>query len=412
MNKLFASVITCSLLFSVVFGNVAFANEDTTTSNISPYDNTLHMTMTVKWGNVRGTPEHINKVSFDGDISVSQGNVELVRKIRFERHDSQKDRIISKQNPVSWTSWIFNKWDGVRVKVDAPLQSRFVIATDAGGLTIPLTKLVTADKPVVLNLGDGREIVLKVNKIHTDPFLIRAYWGGPTPRVIPEPQPKPVEKKVHTNSVKAVKTVSAHEVQPKKEKVSKVDVKSVKPVSKTSKKVLALAMVSNEILPYPYPYHYPRTDFSGALTVMKGAKIDLLRPLLFEPGHGDKIINDSHNNVSWKSFIYGHYDGVLLKARLDQRKPLDDIFVIKFSELEWSRNISLARLYVKGYARFNINHNGRVYHLILQAVHMPFCEAQEVDSVRCLTTEEAKLVPIKSLEDNSDLSFDIVNKEE
>ena len=356
-SRIIASITTLGVLLSLAGASLATAQTNDATLTAVLHDSNVQMEITVKFGNVYGQPQHIDKTSFDGKIYVGKGDVKLIKTLYFENHDPKKDRITSKQNPVSWRSWIFDKWDGVVIKVNAHPRSNLNITTDAGGLTIPIHKLMTAEKPTILKIGDGREIVVKVNKVITDPFLIRAYWGGP----VPQPQ--------------SVLPVEPIEINPT----------DAAPTAETA--ATLTAPNPNSILPYqPIP-----ANFSGTFETRNGADMKFLHTLLFEPEHGDKITEIGKNYVAWNSYIYGHYDGLLIKAQMDQNYPQDDTVVVKFPELDWGKEYSLAKLYELGTIKSKVEVNGQTYVLVLQAIQTSLCES--TDSVECITIAEAEKIP-------------------
>ena len=353
LKNITLSLLILALLFGFAPMSTSAQNQ---TSGLAVQDKCdyARMLVTVKWGNVLGTPQNTNKISFDGEINVSQGSVNLDKILYFEHHDQQKDRIISKHNPVSWTSWILPKWDGVRVKVSASPEANFTVQTDQGGLSLPIRKLLASRKPTVLQFNDGREIVVKVNKILTNPFYLRVYWGGPAPK-----QVMPVQ----TADEPAVAAMTTQDLD---QQLELVETEEIQPI-------------------------YPLVDFSGAMAVGHGANMKLVKPLLFEEFQGDKILEADPNYIAWNSFIRGHYDGLLAKARLDQINPKDDTLAIKFPEINWSKELSLFKLYQAGTAKYKIMFGGRAYNLIIQAVRKNICP---IITPAELTEAEAVLIEL------------------
>jgi len=295
-----------------------------------PVTNSVKFDIDVTWGNVLGTPTHTGKANFDGSLAVRNGSVQILDTIKFERHDQRKDRIIRKSNPIRWTSWIFNKYDGIKARVNARARAVLHLNTAAGGLNIPVRKLLSADEPIIFNLGDGRELVIKVNKIYTGTFSVAVAWGGPIPSIKPAitgGDPVAIATQIFT---------------PKK-------------------------LTTANVLPAP-------VDFSGKVVVDNGATMNLVRPFWFE--NNDKITENTTNHVAWQSSINGHFDGVLLKTKLDQVNPLDDRISVKFSEIEWSKSFSLTNLYASGIIREEIMINGKRYVLVLVAIKQPVCQSQ------------------------------------
>lgn len=322
----------------------------------------ITMDMTIKWGNVIGTPEHREKVSFDGSVSIRRGSVSLIETIKFDNHGDGKDSITSKQSPVAWDSWILPLWDGVKVRANVYPGSRIVINTDAGGLTVPAKTLLMSTEPTVLQLSDGREIVVEVEKVYTRPFHIVAAWGGPIGQgddaLTPEAELLEAEK--YANDLLSASVSESTEAE----------ISASRPV-------------------------YPPVDFSGAIATGSGGALKLVRTLLFEPGHGDEITHESENYVAWNSKIYGHYDGLLLGAHLDTSDhPIDDTIAVKFGELGFSKEFSLARLYVGGFIKERVVVDGKSYALYLVAIKRPLPEPLLRKGFEGQATPEPKPIPV------------------
>ena len=79
IKKIIASITTLGVLLSLVGGSVALAQADDTTITPIPHDPNVQMELTVKFGNVYGQPQHVDKTSFDGKIYVGKGDVKLVK---------------------------------------------------------------------------------------------------------------------------------------------------------------------------------------------------------------------------------------------------------------------------------------------------------------------------------------------
>ena len=78
---------------------------------------------------------------------------------------------------------------------------------------------------------------------------------------------------------------------------------------------------------------------------------------------------------------------------MDQNYPQNDTVVVKFPELDWGKEYSLAKLYESGTIKSKVEVNGRTYVLVLQALRSPLCES--TDSVECITITEAEEIPVE-----------------
>ncbi|MDC1205308.1 hypothetical protein N8083_00470 [Candidatus Pacebacteria bacterium] len=357
MKKIFTSALLFMMVAIAMNADSAFAG------NIPPYDPPIEAHVTVKWGNVNGTPYEVNKMSFDGSLSVSEGDVSLVDTLYFETHDDAKDQITSKMNPVSWTSWIYNRFDGIKAVVTADPSALVTIRTDAGSISVPYVKLLTAPRATQLKFGDGREIIIKVTKVVTDPFYLYAIWGGP----------------VYTleDEVTAVKEVEnfARDLQ----------------VAESAEAFGVVLDNHSESLRH-------REDFSGSLSFENSARGKLVETILFEPGHGDQIIEKGENYVAWESYIYNHFDGLFFKVQLDQQYPIDDTVAVDFSEIGWSKSFSLTSVYVHGVEIQRVVADDKTYIVGLIAIKRPFCDRMihGSDSVVCsLDVVDPVPLPIK-----------------
>lgn len=308
--------------------------EETQTSELSLLPPYTRFIMEVKWGNVVGDPLTPVKTNFDGSIAVERGQVTLIETLKFDSHDQERDRIRSRANPVAWTSWIFGKWDGVRVGVYAPRQGNVTVETDQGALTIKAGQLADAAAPITLTLSDGRDIVLTTEPYPQRNMLMRVYWGDPEPlaRILPaEEDPRAVELN---------DTEIAQEIQARPEI-------------------------------YPFPMPLPRlVDFSGKLGFGQGATMKFLKTLRFETGQGDAVVTHDRTHASWRSFIANGIDGVLLRASFDPENPRDDTFGIKFGgDIIWSQEYSLRDLYRKRRVEEKIKYGNREYTLVIEIFH-------------------------------------------
>lgn len=143
-------------------------------------DNMLHMVLRVRWGNVLDLPEDKEETNFDGSISLSsdEGHISLIRKLLFESHNSDRDKITSKIDPVSWQSLIYGHWDGVSVLVSGKASDTVTIQTTQGSIVRTIEQLYETHAPIIEDVGEGREIVVKVLPYKKRTFLLQLLWGG------------------------------------------------------------------------------------------------------------------------------------------------------------------------------------------------------------------------------------------
>jgi hypothetical protein len=103
--------------------------------------NTIHYLL-LAWGNLRranadGTDDTTTPQDFSGTLSVTDGALVVVRKVRME--EAQGDGVLPRTDPklVEWTSTIYGGVDGMLVKVIAPADA--TITLTGAGQTIAKT---------------------------------------------------------------------------------------------------------------------------------------------------------------------------------------------------------------------------------------------------------------------------------
>ncbi|MCH7758992.1 hypothetical protein IID20_01390 [Patescibacteria group bacterium] len=169
MKKLFFLLMIISLALGL-YPSIGLAQTSVT--------ETKHFVMTVKWGNVRGEVSDKAKAIFDGSVSSDDSSVRisLIRELLFENHDS----LVSKKNPVSWTSLIYNHWDGVRVLVSAPTTATITVDVGQGTVSKTVQELFDSKEAVVMDVGNGKEIIIKVHPYKNSQAFMTVFWGdGP-----------------------------------------------------------------------------------------------------------------------------------------------------------------------------------------------------------------------------------------
>ncbi|TSC95935.1 MAG: glycosyl hydrolase [Parcubacteria group bacterium Athens1014_10] len=140
----------------------------------------IHYVMAVQWGNVRGDATSNEKTNFDGSIAISNnteasnlGRISLIRTLLFEDHD----QILTKTPNVSWQSWIYNHWDGARVMISAQANANIAVKANGGEITKTAKEFFESKKPIVVELENGREIIIKTHPLKRKKFGLIALWG-------------------------------------------------------------------------------------------------------------------------------------------------------------------------------------------------------------------------------------------
>lgn len=305
MKKILATLLLVGLLLPGALANKALAGEDEIGST-----DMLHFVMTVRWGNVLGEVTDKSRTNFDGSISTSEdGEVSLARPLLFERHNEAADRITSRRDPVSWNSLIFGHWDGVRVLVSSRANAEITIETTQGTLTTTARELFSSKKPIIKDVGDGKEIVVKAYPSRKRAFVAKIIWGRP-----------------HRDDYEKVPRICDKIISERGD---------IGDIDDDDSNVLSASPVRCK--------GFGKEDFSGSLNVEGGVEMKLLRPVRFE--RNDKITSRGPQEISWNSSIYGGVDGILVKFKLARNATKDTMVTLSFPGQDWSKSISLLRLY-------------------------------------------------------------------
>ena len=305
MKKIIFSFIVCSLFATALFmvPVKTFAEETTGDDTaVLASNDMVHFIMTVKWGNVLGEKTDKSETNFDGSIAVSSdGKISLIRELLFEKHNETADKITSKENPISWTSLIYGHWDGIRVLVSSPAGADVTISTSQGSVTKTAKEFYEATKPIIQDVGNNKEIVIKTHPTKKRAFIMKLIWG-----------------KVDKNDYAA--TIGC-------------DIEALKAGGIKAKIKSARCRLLNQ------------ENFSGSLSLTGGATMKFIRALRFEKN--DKINSQSESDINWTSNIYGGVDGLLVKFALDKNITKDTKATLKFDEQDFEKSISLLELYHK-----------------------------------------------------------------
>lgn len=176
LKKAFSLVLAMSFFFSLT---PVLAEENQTAEVIEP-NQMIHYAMTIQWGNVRGDATSKEKTSFDGFVAIASsagatnsGRITLIKELLFEKDD----QILTKTPSVSWQSWIYNHWEGVRVMVSAKADSNITVKADGGEITKTAKEFFQTKKPIVVEVANGREIIIKTQPLKKPKMNLIVLWG-------------------------------------------------------------------------------------------------------------------------------------------------------------------------------------------------------------------------------------------
>jgi len=363
-TKKLKKLLSVVMVFAFVVSVIPIANLKATTSGetldgteTSPTNQMLHFIMKVRWGNVIGDPINSNQSNFDGSVSVSKSaRVSLERTLLFERHnipvptdcsdiDSSGvlacntgesyivDNITKRKDPVSWNSLIYGHWDGVKVLISSPANDNVTIKTNEGTVTMTAQEFYDLSEPYIEDVGEGREIVVKVYPIKDPKYFLKVLWG----------------KTSRTDY--AIRSEEGNEVEVSGENSDS-----------SSNAVIAnsyFKRIVNNITWY---------NASGSFQINDGGEVSLVRALRFE--RNDKIIlSNSKEKIEWISYVAQGVDGILTKLDLDANS-LDnsDTVTVSFIKADWSKDFSVIDLY---HDRRTIAEVAEGYGVILQVWKRP-----------------------------------------
>ena len=293
LKKLLSVIMVFAFAVSLVPANIP--SSGATETAVSSENQMLHFVMQVRWGNVIGEAENINEANFNGSISVSENaRVSLQRALLFEKHNADADKIISKNNPVSWISLIYNHYDGVKVTVSSLADNEVTITTTEGTVTKTAQELYDLTDQYAEDLDDGREIVIDVYPAQKDPsFFLKVFWG-----------------KIDKNEYNERRCAAGTEG--------------------TARCLL------------------PLLNADGSFRIDDGGTLNLIKPLRFESP--DKIDSQSDTEISWTSRLYGGVDGILVNLKLNADElDEDDTITMDFTNHQTS--------FPKSYGILDLYHN-------------------------------------------------------
>jgi hypothetical protein len=318
--KSLKQIISLAVMFSLIVSimpvmslSAIATNDSADESEVSSANQMLHFVMRIRWGNVIGEPKNISEADFGGSVDVnndidSNASISLERTLLFEKHSNEADKITGQTNhQLSWNSLIYNHWDGVKVLVSSPAGNDVTIFTEQGNITKTAKQWYDLNEPFIEDVGESREIVVKVYPIKNPKYFLKVLWGN-TRRADYE-----ITKKNIGNNDIAISNLSV------------------------AKRIFALH------------------DASGSFKMNSGGTLELVKELRFEGR--DKIVPTSNSNeIAWKSFVSIGVDGILTKLNLDANS-LDkaDTVTLNFTEVNnadgtsdtkgWSKDFNIVDLY-------------------------------------------------------------------
>ena len=316
----FKNFLPLMMVISMVFtaAPITAVENDAVVEPVIEPNEMIHYVMTVRWGNVRGNATSDEKTNFDGSIMLGDnieatdlGKITLIKTLLFEDHD----QILTKTPSVSWQSWIYNHWDGLRAVVSARADANITVKAAGGEITKTAKEFFENKEPIVVELENGREIIIKTHPLKRKKFGLIAMWGR-------EEQVECLSDGVDANSLGCVLP------------------------SKT-------------------------VNFSGRFKINEGGTIKLGRKIRFEKG--DKITGLSPSNIDWHSLILGGKDGILVKFNLDKTLTPESTVTVSFNgDVNWQKDFKIIDLYHQKIAKEQIEINGDSnYGLTLSVVGRP-----------------------------------------
>ena len=252
MHKRTPKIIALSLISIVLVGLPHFTDAQTATRN--------NLIVDVRWGNVLGDVTNREQSIWNGSASTSEntGTVTLLRSMLFERDDA----VTSRANPVSWNSYIYGHWDGLRLHVNGSISDTLIVATEQGEVSIPLSELASATGELVYDMGEGREIILNARS-HQSVWFLRIDWGS----------------RQHVRNLNAVESGPS------------ID-----------------SRAGLTVLPQLY-------DLSGSLTASAGLGTRLKSVMSFEEWQNDAVVASDEHSIVWASEIAtNHCRGLVCPA--------------------------------------------------------------------------------------------------
>lgn len=361
LKKSLSVIMIFAFVVSLVPANVPSSGATETT--VSSENQMLHFVMQVRWGNVIGEVEDDAEANFDGSISVSENaRVSLQRTLLFEEHNADADKIILKKNPVSWTSLIYNHYDGAKVTVSSPADNEVTITTTAGSITKTAQELYDLSDQLVEDLGDGKEIVIDVYPAQENPsFFLKVFWGK-------------IDKTEYNEKRCAAGTEG------------------------TARCIL------------------PLLNADGSFKIDSGGTLKFIKPLRFE--FPDKIDSQSDTEINWTSRLYGGVDGILVNLKLNADElDKEDTITMDFTnhQVSFPKSYSILDLYHNKYTEDIIASGYGVAFQVWRKTNRQLIRVKNKAMVYMIEDDVKRAVPNPEIFASQGLDFDdveVVEQEE
>ncbi len=309
-------ILAITLAFSFTSFTPVFALEsdltgteltnDELTNDLVVVDNnaTLRMVIRARWGYVRGRNSDDNSVkNYEGSILGSPTSDSRIHLLQTEKWE-QNDIILTKDNPVSWSSIITTHWDGVKAAVSAKSSASISVNTTQGSITKTAKEWYQLHGPEILTISDdGQVLVVQVIPEKRRGHFATVWWG----------KKDPIENTPCTDVVPCQTNLIAA----------------------------------------------PKVDFKGYMKMSEGGAIAPVRTLRFEKLQGDKLRRRAKNGFSWQSFIRGGRDGVLVRLKANNDAPLGTSFTVVFNseDVQFEKTVTLEELHKEKTIRVEIPTN-------------------------------------------------------
>ncbi len=324
-NKTLKKGIITVMIFSLVISVMPVINLPVATagwivkgSETSPTNPMLHFVMKVRWGNVIGEPVNISESNFDGSVDVSSSaRVSLERTLLFERHNNIADQITGQEEgyQISWSSLIYNHWDGVKVLVSSPANDNVEINIPGQGNVVKTAKQWYDLNGIgIEDVGEGREIVVKTYPVKNPKYFLKVLWGK-TSR-------------------------SAYKIRSEKAKEVEISAETANIGSNSDSN----AIIANNIfrrITNGVVWH----DASGSFQINSGGTLNLVKTLRFE-GKDRITLPNSDEKIEWISHVAQGVDGILVELDLDADSlGNSDTVTLSFTKADWSKDFNIIDLY-------------------------------------------------------------------
>ena len=393
-NKIMKRGVVFGVVFSLLVGMVPTANliavtaldsEDNSEisegSATSPTNQMLHFVMDVRWGDVINDATNFEETNFDGSVNVSSSaRVSLERMLLFERHNATADKITKRKDPVSWNSLTYGHWDGVKVLVSSPAGDSVTIKTTQGDVTMTAQELYDLSEPKVEDVGEGREIVIKVYPIKNPKYFLKVIWGK----------------------------TSRADYKIRSKEAGDVEISAATTTADSSPNAV---IANNRRITNGIAWH----DASGNFQINSGGTLRFVKALRFE-GKDRITLPNSDSKIEWISHVAQGVDGILMRLNLDA-DSLDnsDTVTLNFTKV---KNSDSTEGRSKDFGIIDLYHDRKTvetvkngYGAILQVWKKPnrsLIRVKGADEVYMVEDGVKQWIPSKEVLESQGLSFDDV----